>query len=354
MRMRLLIPLVLLAASVLCRSVLGIGGLHTVEPDAYIRMAGNQGMYKAGGLDAEKELEYAQVLFDLNRLDAAMKHVEAVLERDPLNLHATTLRGAVHCGRGDHLKAEEDLGKALRLDGESSRAYYYLGVNELAQKRLPTAVEYLGRAVGLSPASADAHFKLAEALRLVGGMDNRRRALTEYTTIIENAAKKRGKDKARKVAVDVYLNRGQLYFENTQYREALLDFQYAMEVDPTRRDLVVEYAKTLQRMNKTSDARIYLEDILDRGERYPAARYQLAQIELKEGHKSAAEDHLEKVVAQGPSLFPEAHRDLGFLYKEKRLVDLSCGAFKRYLRFSARDAVDREEIARLIEGMCRR
>ena len=48
MRMRLLIPLVLLVAAALCRSVLGIGGLHTVEADAYIRMAGNQGDYKAG------------------------------------------------------------------------------------------------------------------------------------------------------------------------------------------------------------------------------------------------------------------------------------------------------------------
>lgn len=48
MQLRLLIPLVLLAASALCRSVSGVGGLHTVAADAYVQMAGNQGEFRAG------------------------------------------------------------------------------------------------------------------------------------------------------------------------------------------------------------------------------------------------------------------------------------------------------------------
>ena len=48
MWMRNVVLLTLLVAAATARSVLGIGGLHTVEADAYIRMAGNQGKYKAG------------------------------------------------------------------------------------------------------------------------------------------------------------------------------------------------------------------------------------------------------------------------------------------------------------------
>ena len=48
MQLRLLMILVLLAASALCRSVSGVGGLHTVAADAYVQMAGNQGEFRAG------------------------------------------------------------------------------------------------------------------------------------------------------------------------------------------------------------------------------------------------------------------------------------------------------------------
>ena len=48
MHSRLPIPVCLLALLAACPSVLGIGGLHTVSADAYVRMAANQGKYGAG------------------------------------------------------------------------------------------------------------------------------------------------------------------------------------------------------------------------------------------------------------------------------------------------------------------
>ena len=48
MWMRNVVLLTLLVAATTSRSVLGIGGLHTVKADAYIRMAGNKDEFKAG------------------------------------------------------------------------------------------------------------------------------------------------------------------------------------------------------------------------------------------------------------------------------------------------------------------
>ena len=48
MWMRNVVLLTLLVAAATSRSVLGIGGLHTAEADAYIRMAGNKDEFKAG------------------------------------------------------------------------------------------------------------------------------------------------------------------------------------------------------------------------------------------------------------------------------------------------------------------
>ena len=91
---------------------------------------------------------------------------------------------------------------------------------------------------------------------------------------------------------------------------------------------------------------------LARDARNPAAHYYLGESLLKSGDSQAAGDHFKHAVAGGGADFPNAHRHLGFLYKEKRLTALACNAFSEYIRFAPAAAYDREEIARLVKGMC--
>ena len=184
-------------------------------------------------------------------------------------------------------------------------------------------------------------------------MDNRRRALAQYSFIITDYERYTTTKDKKRIDPEIYFRRGELYFENGQAREALRDFQQAMVLDPVRQDLVIEFAKTLQSMGQRKEAEAYLQEVLSRDPKNPAARFHLGVIALKTGRRNEAEDHFKQAVAAGGANFPVAHRYLGYLYKEKGLTALSCNSFREYLRVAPKSAFDREDIGRQVSRLCR-
>jgi tetratricopeptide (TPR) repeat protein len=306
-----------------------------------------------GALDGADALDYIEVLYRQKEYDRALTSVKSVLGSDPLNLRANVLRGAVQSAMGRYKEADEDLRKALKVDSASADAYYYLGLNELAQGRTAPAVEYLSKASSLAPTNLEMRHQLGRAFSEVGGVGNLRRALSEYSFIINEYEKYTTPVDKKRIDPEIYLLRGRLYFDNGQFREALADFKLAMLLDPVRQDLIIEFAKTLQTMGKQDEARTYLEEVLTRDEKNPAAHFYLGVIGAKDGDKNAAEEHFKHAIAGGGANFPSAHRYLGFMYKDKGLTALACNAFREYLRVAPKTAYDREEIDRQISRMCR-
>lgn len=306
-----------------------------------------------GALDGADALDYIEVMYRQKEYDRALAAVKSVLGSDPLNLRANVLQGAVQSAMGRYKEADEDLRKALKVDSTSAEAYYYLGLNELAQGRTAPAVEYLSKASSLAPTNLEMRHQLGRAFSEVGGVGNLRRALSEYSFIINEYEKYTTPVDKKRIDPEIYLLRGRLYFDNGQFREALADFKLAMLLDPVRQDLIIEFAKTLQTMGKQDEARTYLEEVLTRDEKNPAAHFYLGVIEAKDGDKNSAEEHFKHAIASGGANFPAAHRYLGFMYKDKGLTALACNAFREYLRVAPKTAYDREEIDRQISRMCR-
>jgi len=307
----------------------------------------------AGALNAETLLDYSSVLIRLKRYDDAFKHVETVISTDPLSLRANVLRGAVHSAKGEYKVADEDLRKALKVNSQSADAYFHLGRNEMAQGRVTAAVEYLAKASSLSAGNNEMRADLARAYTEVGGIDNRRKALAQYSQIITDYERYTSNLDRKRIDPDIYFRRGRLYYDNGQHREALTDFKEAMILDPVREDAVIEFARTLNTMGKRTEAEAYLKEILSRDPKNPSAHYEMGEIALKSNRRTQAEDHFKQAIAAGGANFPTAHRYLGFLYKEKGLTTLSCNSFKEYLRVAPKGAYDREEIARQTSRMCR-
>jgi len=65
-----------------------------------------------------------------------------------------------------------------------------------------------------------------------------------------------------------------------------------------------------------------------------------------------AEKHFKRAADNGGQQFPDAHRYLGYLYKDRNLKVPACSNFKSYLALKHKNT-DREEIARLINSYCR-
>ncbi|MCB9727763.1 MAG: tetratricopeptide repeat protein [Deltaproteobacteria bacterium] len=312
-----------------------------------------QDLNTTGALNGSDMLDYIEVLFRQKEYERALDSVKLVLSSDPLNLRANVLQGAIHSAMGEYKDADEDLRKALKVDSTSAEAYYYLGLNELAQGRTAPAVEYLSKASSLAPNNLDMRHQLGRAFSEVGGVGNLRRALSEYSFIINEYEKFTTPVEKKQINPEIYLLRGQLYFDNGQFREALADFKQAMLLDPVRQDLIIEFAKTLQTMGKQDEAKTYLEEVLSRDPKNPAAHFYLGVIEAKDGDKNSAEEHFKHAIAGGGANFPSAHRYLGFMYKDKGLTALACNAFREYLRVAPKTAYDREEIDRQIGRLCR-
>ncbi|MEZ4267071.1 MAG: tetratricopeptide repeat protein [Myxococcota bacterium] len=306
-----------------------------------------------GALNGSDALDYIEVMYRQKDFDRALSSVKSVLASDPLNLRANVLQGALQSAMGRYKEADEDLRKALKVDSASADAYYYLGLNELSQGRTAPAVEYLSKASSLAPTNLEMRHQLGRAFSEVGGVGNLRRALSEYSFIINEYEKYSTPVDKKRIDPEIYLLRGRLYFDNGQFREALADFKLAMLLDPVRQDLIIEFAKTLQTMGKQDEARTYLEEVLTRDEKNPAAHFYLGVIQAKDGEKNSAEEHFKHAIASGGANFPSAHRYLGFMYKDKGLTALACNAFREYLRVAPKTAYDREEIDRQVSRMCR-
>ena len=48
-----------------------------------------------------------------------------------------------------------------------------------------------------------------------------------------------------------------------------------------------------------------------------------------------------------------AYRHLGYIYKDKKLTALACDAFKKFNRYAPPSNYEREEIARLVDKICK-
>jgi len=319
------------------------------EAEAYYRELAD-----AKALSPEGEVDFADALFRLKRYGESLEHVENVLKSDPDNLDALVLRGGIRAAQGQHKLADSDLRRALKIFGESARAYHFLGLNEASKGSLPTAAEYLAKAADLAPKDFDARADLARVLTEIGGVDNRKRAIREYTVIIRAYGKFKTPLEKKKIRPDIYLARGRLYLDAGKFKAALNDFRKAMSLDPGRDDLIIQLAATLRRMERYREAQALLSDVLKRAPEDPAANYELALIALKRGQSRDAERYLRVTVAQANQLYPDAHRYLGYLYKDKGVMTLACAEFRAYLQFAPEEALDRREVGYIVRRQCRR
>jgi tetratricopeptide (TPR) repeat protein len=307
----------------------------------------------AGALEPAQAMDYAEVLSELGRRDKAMAQVDSLLASDPLNLRANILRGNLNTQKGEFKKAEEDLKRALKIKDDSASALYYVGLNELAQKRIEEAIASLTKANSVESDNLEIRDALARAYTDSGTNENQRAALSQYSFIIEQYESWTSPRDRKRINPDVYLRRGRLFFKLSQHKKALKDFGAAMVLEPDRKDLLIQFAQTLQKTGKDGEADAYLRKVLEQDKRNPAAHYYLGESLMKGNNLKGAEKHFKEAVAGGGADFPVAYRHLGYIYKDQKLTRLACDNFKKFNRFAPASNYEREEVARLVEKICK-
>lgn len=156
-------------AVVALQESLRLGLPAEVEMRAYrlLRLASRPGLW-VGSQDVEAALERGDH-------DAALSAVVKLARCAPDVAEVWFMAGLVRHRRGEQHRAERSLRRALRLDDELYDAHNRLGILLVTKGQLEEGLTHLQRAHGLAPGESSPMLHLAQALALLGRVDEAQR-----------------------------------------------------------------------------------------------------------------------------------------------------------------------------------
>lgn len=255
--------------------------------------------------------------------------------------------GAVLIEGKNKQRAEDVLKKATHDFPAHAGVHYQLGRLYVNNGDYAGAVEELARAVNLAPNNQRFRLDLARTLISIGGQDRLKDARQHLDTVI--AAYNRGDVPREERDPDAFFLRGNIFFNEQKYGLAMKDFEAALELAPSRTDVLIGFGRSLFEMSRYSEAEPYFKQVLTRDVNNAEANYYLGWILLRRNKIDDAKVHFERTVARAPKTFPEAYRQLGLIYKDENLKSLARRAFQNYLEYANKGSAEAEEVKRILE-----
>ncbi|MGE5568095.1 MAG: tetratricopeptide repeat protein [Rhodospirillales bacterium] len=165
---------------------------------------GNAANYrKAAGLLTHAlaiDPEYSQAALYLARVQNALfedreaeKYFRRAIEIDPDYLEARASFAGMLLDRGNADEAIRQLTAVVQRDRNHAMAFYLLAQAFRMKEAYPQSIEAARTSVRLQPGTAEAHFWLAESLRLNGNYDQSRKEYLEYLRLSDFDSKLAGK-----------------------------------------------------------------------------------------------------------------------------------------------------------------
>lgn len=267
-------------------------------------------------------------------------------EEDPV-LKAEYGRALFEAGR--LAEAEKVLNEVLASQPHLPVAHYYRG-RLLAEKgEMKRAFEALTQAVQLDNKNTHYRLELARVLLKMGSEANVRDALMHLDNVI--AAYNRGDTPPEEREADAFFLRGKVYFSQQKYSQARKDFEAALQMEPSRLDILVSYGQTLFELAMYDEAYPYIAQVLEREPNHPEGNFLMGKIWLRRGNVQKAREHFERLVHRYPSRYPEALRLLGLIYRDQNLIPLAKSTLADYLKYAPKGTPEAEEVARILERM---
>ena len=305
-------------------------------------------LYRNNQLQRDVRLSYADALRESRQYEQAERELGQLVQHDPSDLRARVLLGAVLVEENRFDEAEEYLRAVVAEDPLDSMAQYYLGRLMLSRDKQKEALQFFGRAMGGKDPLPEYRFEFGQTLLAIGGRKNYSEAVNAFSGIINRYEDGKATGGVFERMCDVYLSRGEARMKLLKFDDALEDFEKAMHIDPLRADAVTAVAAGLIKKRRYKEAERYLNMVIEENPHYAEAHYQLGLLFVRRSEKKKARKHFHAAVAEDELSFPLAYRHLGFLYREKRMDREARLYFKKYLSLAGDEAIDREDIERLL------
>lgn len=224
---------------------------------------------------AARMLIRAQEASNQGVFNAALAMTDSVLSIEPELADAYFLRGRVFTKMQRMQKAKEAYRQVVEIDPTYTGGWLNLGINELRQGNLKSAVQYLQTARRHNPTS-EVFLEMGRAYAQLGRSDSARRAYERSISMDSSNA-------------TAYMWLGQLFEETGQMETAVEYSRKGLALDSSNLDYRYILGSQLSRLGRTEEAIRYLRPVAEARPWHHGAQYNLGQALRRVGREEQAE-----------------------------------------------------------------
>ena len=232
---------------------------------------------------------------EVNQLNSAIIYFNTAILIDPKETSAYKNLAFLYLRKGDHDSAIESYRKVIDIDPNDFRTLLTLGIEYYNLGGYKDAVNIFNKILEQEYGNSDAIVYLALSYDQLG---NRVKALELYEVAIE----KNPND------VDLYYNRGRLFYTDEKYENALLDFEQVFKIEPFNSEIILTLGNIYKRMAEKIHKQI--EELIEQKDESQKIE-EFKKMEKKYYQKS--KEMLEKMIPQNPKS-PDFWHNLGNVY----------------------------------------
>ncbi|MCE7874991.1 hypothetical protein DYH09_32140 [bacterium CPR1] len=207
-----------------------------------------------GSVVSKADLKRAQVFAEAGKWDEALKVTQAMLKQDPRHVDALYLQGLCYLGLKDYPKARESLQLVISLEPQFMPAYQQVGYSYVAEKNYEEAKKHFSKLLMVPGGQATAEYSLG---------------VVAYAQQDLIEAQKRWKQAilSNPGMAAAHNNLGILHQLAGNQPLALSEFQDAVRLQPESPSYKLNLGIQLVEMNRSGEAKRYLNDVMQQNQR---------------------------------------------------------------------------------------
>jgi tetratricopeptide (TPR) repeat protein len=189
------------------------------------------GAGEAKGLATEQMKSLVQssafLYWSQGKYHEAIEELNKIIKREPMNVMAYSLRASSYSGLGNHGRAVEDYGKAIKI-GNRADDYCSRGKEYADMGNNGTALEGYNQAITMDAQGSSCYSKRGDLYALMGYP---KRAIEDYSKAIE-ASSAGFESLFQPLGSSLYSSRGYQYYASADYQKAVDDYSEAIKLNP--------------------------------------------------------------------------------------------------------------------------
>lgn len=245
-------------------------------------------------MNTESMLEKANMCLELGQYNEAASVFSSILLDQTEHVEALVGRGICRYECKQWESSEIDLKKAILIDEENSRAYYFLGRIYSGSDRINEAIQMFTKAIIVDNEDYHSYLRRAE---LYEDQGEQLLAINDYSKCIEND---------RFVDKSLY-RRGLMRMDLEQWESAVRDFSTIGSEFKNRSEMLYNLAISEGNLGRIESQITHLIESLSLDPDNWDAHYNLALLYINKGDKNKAQSVLKTIVSGTPGSLNATH-----------------------------------------------